>query len=625
MLIVEQYQASESHEDSREVFMPDIAKHFLNLIEVESIILNLERISRYDRYQASQGIIQAANYVAETAHSIGLADVSVEFFPADGKTKWWSFEAPIAWTPKTARLIVCTNQGNVLNIDHAKQPFSLATYSAATPKGDTVAPLVDFQSLRTCHYLNGAVVVVNRLEYAHIDHSDLVTKGVVGFITDATCCYSRVGEEYNGRIELDPRSQIFGFSVTSKQLNLIQQWMQDGATAHIIVDIDRSATMPVVTAVLPGTCTGSEVWLTAHLCHPRPGANDNASGVSALLGVADALISSRQKNVNWGLEKTIRFLWGPEYLGVASILHRQITSLGQKSIPSAVINLDMVGEDQSLCECPFIVEEGPDCRPLLINPIANHVVSQIFNQTDTHYGTWRSSSFLGFSDHALFADASIGAPAVQFCHAPDRFNHSSGDTLDKVSDIEMLRSTAAAATLASLLASDKLLSYSQLEDIVEQWCTKESETAQFIAKKYASSNEGQWQRLFENYVSKKNLAMRALLHNSPVQEQFKHCQDTPYGDQIDEPSILRNWSGPINIRSILTQISSSTSSAVSNLIKSDKKNYAILLNYAIRIDGKKTQSDIMSEVSFALRKPIDDKVARQLFDALLESNLATQD
>jgi hypothetical protein len=60
-------------------------------------------------------------------------------------------------------------------------------------------------------------------------------------------------------------------------------------------------------------------------------------------------------------------------------------------------------------------------------------------------------------------------------------------------------------------------------------------------------------------------------------------------------------------------------SAASDLIKKDKYTYAILLNLAIRANGRKTQDTIVSETSFALQYPIDPTVASRLFDLLLEA------
>src|SRR5262245_32432605 len=101
-------------------------ERFLRAVPIDDTMGYLARICAYDRYQASRGIGQAAEFVAETARAIGLSDVRIERFPADGRTSWWTFQAPVSWTPTTACLTVFSQQGRLLEIDHERQPFSIA-------------------------------------------------------------------------------------------------------------------------------------------------------------------------------------------------------------------------------------------------------------------------------------------------------------------------------------------------------------------------------------------------------------------------------------------------------------------------------------------------------------------
>ena len=79
--------------------------------------------------------------------------------------------------------------------------------------------------------------------------------------------------------------------------------------------------------------------LTAHLCHPRPSANDNASGVAALLAAAGCW-----PTLPGGGGCAVRFLWGPEFLGIAAYLH-DVVHAGRAPVPVLALNVDMAGED----------------------------------------------------------------------------------------------------------------------------------------------------------------------------------------------------------------------------------------------------------------------------------------
>lgn len=601
----------------------DLVDHFLHQVSVSSVMTYLEQVSAYDRYQASQGIEQAASLVADTARDIGLVEVSIEQFPADGTAQWWSFRAPISWTPKVAKLGVMTADGLLLEIDHAKQPFSVATYSAATPCGGVTAPLVDVRGSASGLKVTGAIAIVGRPEFARSDLlPDLIAGGAVGFVTDAPCCDAGPSGAHPGRIELDPGTPLFGFSVTSHQLGLIRNWVGGGIAAYVEIVVDRSASMPIVTGVLPGERSNEEVWLIAHLCHPRPGANDNASGVAALLGVASALVASRRANASSVSDRSIRFLWGPEFLGTAAMMHQRMGLRGKAGLPSAVIDLDMVGEDQALCGSPFIVERNPDFLPALISPIAEHIVGQAFAQTSTYYGTWCPMPFTGFSDHALFADPNIGCAAVQFCHAPDRFNHSAADTLDKVSPVEMLRATAASASLAQVMATDGAMPRAMVEQILTDWCAGELTSAQRIARRFSSISRGDWGARFVRYVERRNAAMLSCLQGE-VTYPPDYLVDWPVGP-LEEPAVVGCWLGPLNVRAMLADLPAGSRAAVANLIRADKNNYSLLLNFGIRANGRRSRNDIIEETSFALQRPVDELTANLLFGALIESGWVKQ-
>ncbi|MBL0220348.1 MAG: hypothetical protein IPQ07_41575 [Myxococcales bacterium] len=164
-------------------------------VRIDEVMAHLARLTEHDRYQASLGIELAAELIATAAEGIGLSDVTIERFTADGATRWWTFQAPRAWTPTTARLEIRAAGGVVVAVDHAVQPFTIATYSAPTPPGGTIARVVNLHA----DELAGAVVVIGPAEFARPALlATLASRGAVGFVTDAPC-----RGEHPGRIELD--------------------------------------------------------------------------------------------------------------------------------------------------------------------------------------------------------------------------------------------------------------------------------------------------------------------------------------------------------------------------------------------------------------------------------------
>jgi peptidase M28-like protein len=531
------------------------------------MLRQLARVADLDRYQASAGLWRAAEFVA--AEAAGLTDISVREHPADGAARWWSFAAPRGWTPLTARLRV----DGAVALDHADTPFAVATYSAAA-RG--TMPLAAEPTA-------GAVVVADAAAYRRGGFvADLVAAGAAGFVTDATARVDADGTQARGRIELPPGSPLFAFSLTPQELQSVRRV---GGSAVVTVGVDGAATMPVVSATLPGRGAG-EVWLTAHLCHPRPSANDNASGVAALLGAARVLAGMR----DWAPEHTIRFVWGPEYLATVACLH-------DLPPPVALINLDMVGEDQALCGSPFVLERPAETLAAPLGVLAEHVVAEVFARTGGDPGTWVAEPFLGFSDHALAADPALGRPSVQFCHPRDRFNHSAADTLDKVSPVELRRSAAAAAVLARLVAGGDGI---DVRPIVGDWCEREMAAVAGV--------EGAWGDGLRRHVAE----LAAALRGSPIRAAAARFP------------LQRRWSGPLNVRAMTGDMPAATQAAVERLVAADKLNLALLFNFGIRIDGVRGRDEVIDHTSYSLRRPLDRAVAHQLLDAMVESGWVRQ-
>lgn len=563
-------------------------------VPIDDVMGHVARISSYDRYQASLGLADAAAYVATAARVIGLEAVAIEKYPADGEMRWWTYRAPVSWTPLVARLEIRAGDQTVLLVDHDLQPFSIATYSAPTASDGIVAKIVRYGGLSSSDFA-GSIVLIGR---DHFNRSGLLNSlernRALGFITDAAC--RTVGkEEFTGRIELASGTSLFGFSITTQQLRALTAQTTTGAQASVTIQVDRSALMPVTTAVLPGE-SSEEIWFTAHLCHPRPGANDNASGVAALLGIAATLIAARRRP-----ERTIRFLWGPEFLGVAATLHGRMGSL-----PLAALNLDMVGEDQQQCGGPFVVERHPDCVPSVLNALADEVVGSVFTYVNGAGTTWKPAPFTGFSDHSLFADPSIRRPAIQFCHTSDRFNHSAGDSLARVSRHEMHRSVVAGAVLGQILSGDVLTS-AEIAGVVQDWCSRERTRAEQIARKHASAGHHDWAADFLRYVERRNCSVIAMLEN----------QEVDRGPVVQEEAPTRSWSGPFNTRAMIADMPPEIRTIVSGLAASDKRVLSLLLNFAIRVDGRRDRKTVLEETSFALERPVTQGLAAQLFDAIV--------
>lgn len=423
-------------------------------LDPDAAMADLVAVAEHDRYQASAGIAAAAAEVAERAQRAGVREVTVHSFPADGARRWWTYRAPLGWTPLRARLRL---DGDTV-LRYPEQPYALAAYSAATPPGGRPARVLRWSALRSDAQAAGALVVVDAPGPAFPALAGrLARAGAVAVAADPLAARTDRGPDQVGRLELAPGSELAGFSVAPALLDRLAAAADAGATAEVeLVAETGSGVLPVVTGVLPGSGpdAGAELLLTAHLCHPRPSANDNASGVAALLAAARVLAGVPGPSAGW---PAVRFLWGPEFLGLAAYLH-DVVLAGAAPSPLLAVNVDMAGQDTRRCGGPLVIERCPDDRPSFLPALAERCAALLPPAARSYSGampcdpwSWRSAPFAGGSDHALLVDPPTGRPAIGLGHWPDRTNHSSADTLDAVDPAELRRTaTIAAATVAAV-------------------------------------------------------------------------------------------------------------------------------------------------------------------------------
>jgi hypothetical protein len=583
----------------------EMVRALLDEVPAERMVDWVASVCSSDRYQASDGLADAAALVAGLATESGLGDVSVQWFPADGRAQWWTFEAPRSWTPSVAAMSVTHAGVPIVRLDHARDPFAVATYSAATPAGGVSAPVVPFAGAPVPA---GALAVVRQADLRSAAVvPQLAAGGAIGYLTDAFA--KGDSGEYRGRVELPLHSNLLAFSLTAVEMELVVQAMRDPAgpvRADVTVHSHGGAGMPVVTGVLPGEALDEEeVWLTAHLCHPRPSANDNASGVAALLGVASALGVLRRRDDRWRSRRSIRFLWGPEFVGTAAALYGRAGRPGAQGPPHVLINLDMVGEDQRRCRSPFVLEKPPDYLRSFLGPVAEYVVDRVFAATAGHPGHWTTAPFLGFSDHALVADPSFARAGVQLCHPADRFNHSAGDTVDNVSAVEMTRSAVIAATLAMLTAGAGDADLDRTT-ILTGWATRERAAARAAAAEVG----GAWGSGLVGYVDRRI----AEVARAPTYRPEFVPRHPPVGGLP-----RRNWDGPLNLRAMIGALGPDDRSRVDAMVAGDKTVLSLLFHCAIRADGRRTAEQIIAETSFELRRPIPGRLGAILLDILQSS------
>ena len=433
------------------------------------------QISQFHRIQGSTMFHEAAEHVKDQLQKLGFKDARIEQYPADGKTKFWTHRSPMGWEVKSAELRMIEPEEKLL-ANYEDTPQSLHAFSNATPPDGVSTELVEVGAGTKPDDYKGKNVkgkIVLATGRARLVHEHAVYEfGAAGVITDAVTY-----EMPDVRESLDvpdahayqsiwPRASelskaSFGFSLSKRQGNVLRAYLKEGKTVRLRAKVDARL-FPfyedVVTATVKGTeKPDEEVFLVAHLCHPKPSANDNASGSGLLLEIArtiKALIKSRKISPP---KRTIRFMWVPETLGTVAYI------ASQKNLPKrmvAGINLDMVGQNQELCRSTLNLDRTPDSLPSYLNDFVFSLIEQTVREFDhdTRFGLsstfrYRMNTFSGGSDHAEFTEATTSVPCVMLLQWPDLYYHTSMDTIDKVSEDTLKRVGWIAAVAVLTLAN----------------------------------------------------------------------------------------------------------------------------------------------------------------------------
>lgn len=428
------------------------------------------QITRFHRIQASTMFHEAAKYVRDTLRGIGIADAKIEQFASDGSTAYWTHTSPVGWEATRAELRLVEPEAKLI-ADYKDVPTCLHTHSKSTSPEGVTAELVDVgEGTRPEHYagkdVKGKFVLATGR--AKLVHEQAVYKhDAAGVITDTlTHEMKRVRESIDipdahayqaiWPTKQDVAKVTFGFSLSKRQGNHLRALLEDGKSVKLNAKVDARlfpSSLDVVTASIKGSSKpDKEIFLIAHLCHPKPSANDNASGSGLLLEIART-IHKLIKSGAIEIARTIRFLWVPETFGTVAYLHQHEASTSRLV---AGINLDMVGQNQQLCRSTLNLDKTPDSNPSYLNDYVFSLLKQSVEEFDpeTPFGsasTFRYSinAFSGGSDHAEFNDSSFNIPCVMLLQWPDLYYHSSMDTTDKVSE-DSLRRVGWIATVATL-------------------------------------------------------------------------------------------------------------------------------------------------------------------------------
>lgn len=220
--------------------------------------------------------------------------------------------------------------------------------------------------------------------------------------------------------------------------------------------------------------TAGEIIITAHLFegYIKMGANDNMSGSAVILEAAHVLSDLIKTGKLKQPERTIRFLWVPEFSGTIPWVNLNLQKT-KKALCN--INLDMVGLNLRANKSFFCLHRSGFSTAHYVNDVLENYFRYVGETNVEGITDWldrrgfskrlvaptgtddpfyyRILSLHGSSDNAVFNDWSINIPGVKLITWPDTYYHSSEDNPDKCDPTQLRRAVFITAAAAYTIAS----------------------------------------------------------------------------------------------------------------------------------------------------------------------------
>jgi len=502
-----------------------------NQLSGETAKRNLEAIARFHRQRGSKGFHEAAELVAERLRAYDLSDVAILQFPADGKVFYGTQRSRPAWDVDLAELSELSGSAQVRLANYDAEPVVVAEDSESA---DVTADLIYVgDGTRESDYagkdVKGKLVLVGAQPGAVQDLAvgKFGAAGIISYAQNQPTAWS--GENQDairwGHLETFSPNKTFAFMVSLKTAHNFQRRLADGEkiVLHAVVKAGQHpGNYQVVTATIPGSdpkLKDDEIAFSCHLDHQRPGANDNASGCSAILEAArtlQKLISEKQLAPP---ARTIRFIFPPEIEGTMALLN------GKPEFAKrihAVIHMDMVGGGPET-KAVFHVTRSPMSLPSFVHDVAWAFAEWLNEQSYQFAATGRAdypivapeggkeplraeySAFTMGSDHEVYQDSSFAIPAIYFNDWPDRFIHTNFDSIAHIDPTKLKRAAFIGAASGYFLAKMAGQDYATLLDTIK--ANQYQRTGQALRKASQLTDDESKKLLGEFARSEQRLAM----------------------------------------------------------------------------------------------------------------------
>ena len=467
--------------DLRDLVSEDVLKQIAEETSGEAAKRNLDTVTLQHRMRSGSQFDIASQHIYDTLKGYGLDEVEFLYYAADGETMFGTQKSRPLWDVRSAELWELeTVNGETRRVrrlgDWDSVPLSLAQDSLS---GDVTTTLVDIGDGTSDDDYRGKDVkgklVLTESQPGAVVELAVGKYGAAGIISYAPNQKSAWWKEDDrlvrwGHIGSFPKTKSFGFMISLGEARNLQQRLEAGEEILFHAKVDAShekGKYRFVTAAIHGTDKAQEdIHYTCHLDHPRPGANDNASGCMAILETARTLNALVRNGILPRPSRTLRFLWPAEIEG--SIMY-----LAEHDDPSRIkanIHMDMVG-GAPVTKAVFRISGGPMSVPSFISDLG-HEVGYFVNEQTEAFASGADVEFPLYSkeggkepllalmegldmgsDHDVFFEGTWRIPGLYLHDWPDRYIHTNYDLAANIDPTKLKRAAFIGAVTGWFLAN----------------------------------------------------------------------------------------------------------------------------------------------------------------------------
>ncbi|MDH4047498.1 MAG: DUF4910 domain-containing protein [Gammaproteobacteria bacterium] len=482
MLVIALLLAGPAVADIRELVPEAVLKQIAEETSGEEAKRNLDTLTLQHRMRASSQFDDATSHILRKLESYGLDEVSTLEYAADGKTMFGTQKSRPVWKVNFAELWELKDDGGQRTRSRRLAsweavPLSLAQDSLS---GEATTMLVDIGGgTADADYagkdVRGKFVLTSSQPEIVVERAvgELGAAGIVSYAANQRSAWWKQDDRLVrwGHLSSFPKTKTFAFMVSLGEARRLQERMAGGEQILLHGKVDATherGHYRFATARIKGADpqkSAEEILFTCHLDHPRPGANDNASGCVSILEVARTLNKLIDEGTLLRPARSIRFLWPAEIEG-------SIIFLSQHKEPSLIkanIHMDMVGGGPET-KAVFRISGGPISLPTFISDLGFEVGRFVNEQSEAFAGgadvafpliateggkepqlALMEGLDMG-SDHDVFREGSWRIPGLYLHDWPDRYIHTNFDTAAMIDPTKLKRAAFIGAVNALFLA-----------------------------------------------------------------------------------------------------------------------------------------------------------------------------